>query len=257
MAAWLALAVLIISGFLLVGRHDALMIGGLDAADIAMAVSGALLAVWLAAGLPAQMHENHPRAMRRLARAGVVLAVLALAVLACTPVGAGARALAAAWVGGLPLPAGIAQSTGSWWRSVVRANPADVAGGRASVGERAVRFRCQPNGQFHATATLNGTPARLLVDSGATAIVLRAEDARGAGIDMDRLSFTTPLATAQGTAYVARVRLRRVTVGILAFDDVEAFVAEPGHLNSSLLGMSFLSRLRSYDSTDGFLTLRG
>ena len=51
MAAWLALLVLIGSGFILVGRHDAFAIGGLDAADVAMTVCGILLAVWMSGAL--------------------------------------------------------------------------------------------------------------------------------------------------------------------------------------------------------------
>jgi aspartyl protease family protein len=38
---------------------------------------------------------------------------------------------------------------------------------------------------------------------------------------------------------------------------VEALVAQPGAMTQSLLGMSFLSRLRSYEFTGDFLTLRG
>jgi aspartyl protease family protein len=39
--------------------------------------------------------------------------------------------------------------------------------------------------------------------------------------------------------------------------DVEALVAKPGNLKESLLGMSFLRRLRSYEFSGDFLTLRG
>ena len=39
--------------------------------------------------------------------------------------------------------------------------------------------------------------------------------------------------------------------------DVEALVSKPGNLNESLLGMSFLRRLRSFDFSGDFVTLRG
>jgi aspartyl protease family protein len=55
----------------------------------------------------------------------------------------------------------------------------------------------------------------------------------------------------------ARVRLDRVGIGPLDRTKVEALVAKPGALTQSLLGMSFLSRLRSYEFSGDFLTLRG
>jgi len=51
--------------------------------------------------------------------------------------------------------------------------------------------------------------------------------------------------------------LRSVAVGPIALPQVEALVAQPGTLKESLLGMTFLSRLRSYEFSGDFLTLRG
>jgi aspartyl protease family protein len=53
------------------------------------------------------------------------------------------------------------------------------------------------------------------------------------------------------------VRLNAVAIGPLDRKDVDALVAQPGTLTQSLLGMSFLSRLRSYEFSGDFLTLRG
>jgi aspartyl protease family protein len=96
----------------------------------------------------------------------------------------------------------------------------------------------------------------MMVDTGASSIVLRPADARLAGIDVDRLSYTVPVQTANGTAYAAAVRLRDVAVGPIKLDRVDALVAKPGVLNESLLGMNFLRRLRSYEFSGEFLTLR-
>ena len=52
----------------------------------------------------------------------------------------------------------------------------------------------------------------------------------------------------------ARVRLNKVAIGPLDRDQVDALVAQPGALTQSLLGMSFLSRLRSYEFSGDFLT---
>jgi aspartyl protease family protein len=63
--------------------------------------------------------------------------------------------------------------------------------------------------------------------------------------------------TANGRTVAARVRLDSVAIGPLQREDVDALVAEPKALTESLLGMSFLGRLRSYEFSGDFLTLRG
>jgi len=129
--------------------------------------------------------------------------------------------------------------------------------GTTSTGEQAVRLRRQENGHFVARGSANGVGMSLLVDTGASTVVLTPTDAERAGIDIKVLSFTTPVSTANGTTYAAPVRLRSVSVGPLEIRDVEALVAQPGALSENLLGMSFLKRLRSYEFSGDFLTFRG
>lgn len=124
-------------------------------------------------------------------------------------------------------------------------------------GEQAVRLRRQDNGHFVARGAANGVSLSLLVDTGASTVVLKPADAERVGIDTSALSFTTPVSTANGTTYAAPVRLKSVAVGTLEVRDVEALVAQPGALSENLLGMSFLKRLRSYEFSGDFLTLRG
>jgi len=124
-------------------------------------------------------------------------------------------------------------------------------------GQRAVRIRRRPDGHFVARAEINGSHVTLLVDTGASTVVLRPADAAQAGIDTGSLAFTIAVETANGTAYAAAVRLRSIAVGGIEVRDVDALVAKPGSLNQSLLGMSFLRRLRSYEFSGEFLTLRG
>ena len=52
------------------------------------------------------------------------------------------------------------------------------------------------------------------------------------------------------------VRLRNLALGPISLNDVDALVAKPGALKENLLGMSFLSRLRSYEFSTDILTLR-
>ncbi len=126
-----------------------------------------------------------------------------------------------------------------------------------TTGDIAVRIRQRADGQFVARTTVDGAAVVMLVDTGASTVVLKPADARNAGIDVDRLSFTIPVRTANGTTFAAPVRIRSLSVGPIRLDDVEALVSKPGNLNVSLLGMSFLRRLRSYEFSGSFLTLRG
>jgi aspartyl protease family protein len=120
-----------------------------------------------------------------------------------------------------------------------------------------VKIRKRLDGHFTAKAEVNGKPISMIVDTGASTVVLRPEDAKTAGIDTSRLSYTVPVLTANGRTIAARVRLESLSLGPLSRQKVEALVAQPDALTESLLGMSFLSRLRSYEFSGDFLTLRG
>ncbi|WP_045836090.1 TIGR02281 family clan AA aspartic protease [Hyphomicrobium sp. 99] len=119
-----------------------------------------------------------------------------------------------------------------------------------------VRIRQTDDGTFLANSEVNGQAMTVRIDTGSATVVLRQSDAEKAGIDVSHLTFDTPLKTANGTSYLAPVRLKSVRIGPLAIDDVEGLVARPGTLNENLLGTSFLRRLASYQVTGNFATLR-
>ncbi len=123
-------------------------------------------------------------------------------------------------------------------------------------GERAVRIKRRPDGHFIARTELNGFALAMLVDTGASTVVLKPADAQKLGIDIERLRYSVPVQTANGTTYAAPVKLKRVKVGPIQFNEVDALVSKPGALRDSLLGMSFLNRLKSYEFSGDFLTLR-
>ena len=134
-------------------------------------------------------------------------------------------------------------------------------GGAISVepttpGSQAVRIRKRRDGHFIANAKVNGQAMSLLVDTGASTVVLREADAVRLGVDTRRLTYTVPVQTANGITYAAHVRLTTVSVGTIQIQGVDALVAKPGALRENLLGMTFLSRLRSYEFSGEFLTLR-
>jgi aspartyl protease family protein len=126
----------------------------------------------------------------------------------------------------------------------------------SQTGERAVRIRRRMDGHFTANVAVNGTSLSMLVDTGASTVVLKHTDASKLGIDTGSLHYSVPVQTANGVAYAAPVRLRSISIGPITLPQVDALVAQSGTLKESLLGMSFLSRLRSYEFSGDYLTLR-
>ncbi|MFV0367896.1 MAG: TIGR02281 family clan AA aspartic protease [Hyphomicrobiaceae bacterium] len=124
-------------------------------------------------------------------------------------------------------------------------------------GETAVKIRRRRDGHFAATTSVNGVSMTMMVDTGASTVVLKPADAIAAGIDIKGLNYVIPVNTANGTTYAAPISLGSIAIGPIKVKDVEALVSKPGNLNESLLGMSFLRRLRSFNFSGEFVTLRG
>ncbi|HMK41415.1 MAG TPA: TIGR02281 family clan AA aspartic protease, partial [Methyloceanibacter sp.] len=128
---------------------------------------------------------------------------------------------------------------------------------QSAGGLTEIRIRKRLDGHFNANVAVNGKQIAMIVDTGASSIVLTPEDAAKAGIDTRNLAYNIPVLTANGRTFAARVRLDKVAIGPLDRTNVDALVAKHGAMTQSLLGMSFLSRLRSYEFSGDFLTLRG
>jgi aspartyl protease family protein len=128
------------------------------------------------------------------------------------------------------------------------ASAAPVEPGEASIAK-------STDGHFWASAEVDGHPIRFLVDTGATAVALTADDARGLGIDPTSLQYQYTVMTANGPAKAAEVKLGVVAVGRAQVSGVDAFVIDKG-LETSLLGMSYLGRLAKFEATPDSLVLR-
>ena len=68
---------------------------------------------------------------------------------------------------------------------------------------------------------VNGVTMSMLVDTGASTVVLKPTDAQKLGIDPERLRYSVPVQTANGTTYAAHVRLRTLTLGPIHLTDIE------------------------------------
>ena len=112
-------------------------------------------------------------------------------------------------------------------------------------------------GHFVVHPTLDGRRVRMLVDTGASLVVLSHEDAGLVGLRIQPGDYTRKIATANGVVAAAPVRFAEVKVGGIAVRGVDALVMPPGKLATSLLGMSFLKRLRGFEVAQGRLILKG
>lgn len=128
-----------------------------------------------------------------------------------------------------------------------------VARAKKAIGT--VELRAGASGHYHAEAEVNGRPIEVMVDTGATMVALTYEDAERAGIRLKAADFTRGVSTANGVTRVAPVTLDRVSIGDITVRNVAASVSEPGRLSTTLLGMSFLSRLERVDMRSGVLVL--
>jgi clan AA aspartic protease (TIGR02281 family) len=118
------------------------------------------------------------------------------------------------------------------------------------------RIAADRQGQFFAYVEIDGKALPMLVDTGASSVALSYEDAAAAGIFPLPADYKYPVSTANGIARVAHVKLRNVRLGQLLVQDVDAVIGERGALGSSLLGMTFLSRLSHIEAANGALVLR-
>lgn len=118
---------------------------------------------------------------------------------------------------------------------------ADVATPSDPVAlERKAELKLSWDGHFRGVAQINGRAVSALIDTGASTVLLRHRDAKRIGLDVAKLQFDTAVTTAAGRSSVAMVVLDRVRIGTVEARDVTAAIAQPGQLQSNLLGMSFL-----------------
>ncbi len=112
-------------------------------------------------------------------------------------------------------------------------------------------------GTFSLAAQVNGARVPMALDTGASSVVLTQEAAKAAGLPLEVLNYTVNVDTANGRARAAPVTLDRLAVGGIEEHAVPALIAQPGQLRTSLLGMSFLNRLQSWEVRGDQLMMHG
>lgn len=107
-----------------------------------------------------------------------------------------------------------------------------------------LRVRKSDDGHFWLKTEVNGRSVRFLIDSGATTISMSSADAQAAGV-VPGGGFPVAINTANGVVMAQRARIERLKAGPIERNDLAAVVA-PEFGETSVLGMNFLSSLRSW-----------
>jgi aspartyl protease family protein len=133
---------------------------------------------------------------------------------------------------------------------------AELVPGRTVTRGKTVEIVRGRGGEFQVGAQVNGARVSLVLDTGASAVVLTQEAAKAAGLPLEVLAYTVAVDTANGRTRAAAVTLDRISVGGIVERSVPALIAQPGQLKTSLLGMSFLDRLESWEVRGEKLMMR-
>ncbi|MEO3386565.1 TIGR02281 family clan AA aspartic protease [Mesorhizobium sp. CAU 1741] len=120
---------------------------------------------------------------------------------------------------------------------------------------RTVRLDADARGHFSGDFRLNGRTVPAMIDTGATVVAINETTARRIGLYLARADFTAAVETANGRAMAAPATIDRLEIGGIEVRDIRAVVLEDEVLTSTLVGMSFLSRLRRYQVESGTMVL--
>jgi aspartyl protease family protein len=102
-------------------------------------------------------------------------------------------------------------------------------------------------GAYTTVGTINGRTVSFMVDTGATAVAMHANQAKRLGIPYRLEGKPIYVNTAGGTAAAYDITLDRVQVGDITLSNVRGFVVDSDGPAQVLLGMSFLNQVKMED----------
>jgi aspartyl protease family protein len=225
---WLLLIGLALAATVLIARHDAGTVGTLSTDDFASLAAKIALLVFIGSSALVVFRESIAKALQ------IVLI----------------------WV-----VIGLALALGYTYRFELRGVydrvMAEMVPGRAASRGRVVELARGRGGSFDVSTSVNGGKVPMVLDTGASAVVLTQEAAKAAGLPLELLNYSVVVDTANGKTRAAAVTLDSIGVGGVIERSVPALIAQPGQLRTSLLGMSFLNRLESWEVRGDKLIMRG
>jgi aspartyl protease family protein len=127
------------------------------------------------------------------------------------------------------------------------ASPADLHGEKSIAADA--------GGQYSLDVLIGGLSVRMMVDTGATMVVISAGLADRLGLSPEA-GRKWRVHTANGDALATETVLPSVDLGTVYMKDVPALIADRRAGEVNLLGASFLKRLASVEQRNGVLLLR-
>ena len=107
---------------------------------------------------------------------------------------------------------------------------------------------------FYIQVKINNKKIKFMIDTGASDVAISARDAIALGINLSNLHYTKEYSTANGITLAAPIILDKVEIGPVEFNKVKAHINK-GDLDVSLLGMSLISRFKSFTIDSDLLIL--
>ena len=120
---------------------------------------------------------------------------------------------------------------------------------------RKARIAMDSRGHFVTDAKMNGRNEEVLVDTGATYVAINESLARRLGIRLKNSDFKYKVRTANGITYAAAAVIEEIQIGRVRVQNVQASVSRDEALNTVLLGMSFLKKLKKFEISGDELIL--
>ncbi len=112
------------------------------------------------------------------------------------------------------------------------------------------------DGVYRAVAQINNTSLGVLVDIASPLVIVQYAEAERLGLHPERLKFDQRIALADRKIFAALFPLFSVRIDDVELFEVEAAIAAPGVLETSVIGLSFLNRLSNAALVDDELYLR-
>lgn len=132
-----------------------------------------------------------------------------------------------------------------------------IPGNYIVSGDKQVIVYANQYGHYYVNTIIQGVSINFLIDTGATTVSLTRSDAEKLGIDLNQLNYSQKVSTANGVALSAPIKLDYIKINDIVVNNVSASVGKDDGLDKSLLGMSFLNKLRSFKVTEDSLEMVG
>jgi aspartyl protease family protein len=138
---------------------------------------------------------------------------------------------------------------------VARRVTSDVLGRPRQMGDGPrLRIAASSDGHYWVDGTVNGVPARFLIDSGATFTALSTSTAQAGSVDIDNQRMPVSLNTANGPVEAQRAMARNISIGSIQVKDLPV-VTSPAFGDVNVVGMNMLGRLKSWQVRDNVMML--